>query len=34
MQQNANSLPATVKPTLLAPFIGKMDEVSVSGFVH
>ena len=34
MQQNANSLPEIVKPALLKPFIGKMDGVSVSRFVH
>ena len=34
MQRNANSLPAMVKPALPAPFIGKMDGVSVSRFVH
>ena len=34
MQQNANSLPAMVKPSLPAPFTGKMDGVSVSRFVH
>ena len=34
MQQNVNSLPATVKPALPTPFIGKMDGVSVSRFVH
>ena len=34
MQRNANFLPATVKPYLPALFIGKMDGVSVSRFVH
>ena len=34
MQQNVNSLPAIVKPSLLAPFTGRMDRVSVSRFVH
>ena len=34
MQQNANSLPTMVKPALLAPFIDKIDSVSVSRFVH
>ena len=34
MQRNVNSLPAMVKPALPAPFMGKMDGVSVSRFVH
>ena len=34
MQQNVNSLPATVKQSLPAPFTGRMVEVSVSRFVH
>ena len=34
MQQNVNSLPETVKPALPAPFIGKMNGVSVSRSVH
>ena len=34
MQRNINSLPATVKPALPAPFIGKIDGVSVSRFVY
>ena len=34
MQQNVISLPATVKPALPVPFIGKIDGVSVSRFVH
>ena len=34
MQRNVNSLPAMVKPALPVPFIGKMNGVSVSRFVH
>ena len=34
MQRNVNSLPAMVKPALPAPFIGKMDRVPISRFVH
>ena len=34
MQQNTNSPPATVKPSLPAPFIGRMDGVSISRSVH
>ena len=34
MQRNAYSLPTTVKPSLPAPFTGRMDRVSVSRFVH
>ena len=34
LQLNANSLLAMVKPSLPAPFIGKMDGVLVSKFVH
>ena len=34
MQRNVNSLPVIVKPAFPAPFLGKMDGVSVSGFVH
>ena len=34
MQRNANSLPAMVKPALPAPFLGKINGVSVSRFVH
>ena len=34
MQRNANSLPAIVKLALSAPFIGKMNRVLVSRFVH
>ena len=34
MQQNVNFLPAKVKPALPTPFIGKMDGVSISRFVH
>ena len=34
MHQNANSLPFTVKPSLLALFTGRMDGISVSRFVH
>ena len=33
LQRNANSLPATVKPSLPAPFTGRMDGVSVNRFV-
>ena len=33
-KKNANTLPAMVKPSLPAPFMGKMDVVSVSRFVH
>ena len=29
-----NSLPVMVKPSLPAPFTGKMDGISVSRFVH
>ena len=34
MQQNANSLPTTVKPSLPVPFTGRMDGVSVISFLH
>ena len=34
MQQTANSLPKTVKPSLPALFTGRMNGVSVSRFVH
>ena len=34
MEHNANSLPATVKPSLPAPFTGKIDGVSLSSFAH
>ena len=34
MQQNTNSLPEMVKPALPALFVGKIDGVSVSKFVH
>ena len=34
MQQNVNSLPATVKPALSAPFMSKIDGVLVSRFVY
>ena len=34
IQQNANSLPAMVKPALPAQFIGKIDSMSMSRFVH
>ena len=34
MQQNAKSLPSMVKPSLPAPFTGRIDRVSVSRFVH
>ena len=34
MQQNVNSLPTMVKPTLPPPFTGRMNGVSVSRFVH
>ena len=34
MQQNINSLPAMVMPALLVLFIGKIDGVLVSRFVH
>ena len=34
MQQNANSLPAMVKPSLAELFTSIIDGVSVSRFVH
>ena len=34
MQQNANTLSTTVKPSLPAPFTGRMDGISVSRFVY
>ena len=34
MQCIANSLPAMAKPSLPAPFIGRMNGLSISRFVH